>query len=101
MPAPYQVALTPGALADLDRLDQFLRAKNPATADRMLAAIHTSLSRLSTMPLTGRPIPQSSLRALVVRFGKGGYVCLYEVREQMVLVARVFHGREDRKAGEE
>ena len=87
MPTPYTVALTPGALADLDRLDTFLRDRNPAAADRMLSAITTGLSRLSTMPLTGRPIPQSALRALVVRFGKGGYVCLYEVREQMVLFA--------------
>lgn len=39
MPDACQVALTPGALADLDRLDTFLRA-------------------------------------LVVRFAKGGYVCL-------------------------
>ena len=35
MSAPYTLALTPGALADLDRLDTFLRRKNPAAADRM------------------------------------------------------------------
>ena len=96
MPAPYQVALTQGALADLDRLDQYLREKNPAAADRMLAAINASLTRLTTHPNLGRPIPASPLRALIVRFGKGGYVCLYEVRERVVLVARVFHQREDR-----
>ena len=95
MPAPYTVALTPGALADLDRLDQFLRDVNPAAADRMLTAINTGLTRLTTHPHSGRPVPASTLRALIVRFGKGGYVCLYEVRGQMVLVARVFHGRED------
>ncbi len=96
MPAPYQVALTPGALADLDRLDHFLREKNPVAADRMLVAIHSSLTHLSTHPNLGRPLPPSPLRALIVRFGKGGYVCLYEVRERMVLVSRVFHQREDR-----
>ena len=96
MPAPYTVALTPGALADLDRLDLFLREKDPAAADSLLAAITAGLTRLSAMPLVGRPIPDSALRALVVRFGKARYVCLYEVRGQSVLLARFFHGREDR-----
>lgn len=96
MPDACDVALTPGALADLDRLDHFLRDKNPAAADRMLAAMTAAFSRLSTTPLAGRAIPDTSLRALVVRFGKGGYVCLYQVRGKSVLVARVFHGREHR-----
>lgn len=95
MPDAYEVALTPGALAEIDRLDTFLRQKNPAAADRMLATITTAFDRLATHPLSGRPIPDTRLRAIVVRFGKGGYVCLYEVREALVLVARVFHGRED------
>jgi plasmid stabilization system protein ParE len=99
MPAPYTLALTPGALADLDRLDQFLRQRNPAAADRMLTAIINALTRLTSHPLSGRPLPASPLRALIVRFGKGGYVCLYEVRDHMVLVARVFHAREDRSGG--
>ena len=99
MSAPYTVALTPGALADLDRLDTFLRHKNPAAADRMLMAIINVLTRLTSHPLSGRPLPASSLRALIVRFGNGGYVCLYEVRDHKVLVARVFHAREDRNAG--
>ena len=96
MPDACQVTLTTGALADLDRLDTFLRAKNPAAADRMLAAITTALAHLATTPFTGHQLPASPLRAKLVRFGKGGYVCLYEVRGQMVLVARLFHGREDR-----
>ena len=99
MPDAYQVTLTTGALADLDRLDSFLRAKNPVAADRMLAAIITALGHLATAPFTGHQLPASPLRAKLVRFGKGGYVCLYEVRGQMVLVARVFHGREDREVG--
>jgi plasmid stabilization system protein ParE len=95
MPTPYDVALTAGALADLDRLDQFLREKNPVSADRMLAALNAGLIRLATTPFIGRPVPASTLRALIVRFGKGSYVCLYAVRGQQVIVARVFHGRAD------
>ena len=99
MPDARTVALTPGALADLDRLDQFLRDKNPAAADRMLTAIMATLDRLSTAPFTGHIVVASALRAKVVRFGKGSYVCLYEVRGQTILVARVFHAKEDRVSG--
>ena len=99
MPASYEVTLTPSALGDVERLYQFLRDKNPAAADRMLTAIKVTIARLSTMPLVGRPLPETVLRALVVRFGKGGYVCVYEVTGRSVLVARVFHGREDRNVG--
>ena len=100
MPAPYDVALTPEALADLDRLDHFLREKNPAAADRMLSTIDAGLTRLTTTPHTGRPIPASTLRVLIVRFGKGSYVCLYRVTGRAVIVARLYHTREDWWAGD-
>ena len=57
MPDAYQVTLTTGALADLDRLDSFLREKNPAAADRMLAAITAALGHLATSPFTGPNSP--------------------------------------------
>lgn len=95
MPDAYRVALTPGALADLDRLDTFLREKNPQAADRMLSALLAAFDRLAHSPASGTPLPDSRLRAKIVRFGKGSYVCLYEVRERLLLVARVFHARED------
>ena len=96
MPDAYEVALTPGALADLDRLDTFLRDKNPVAADRMLGALNAAFASLASNPFMGHKVHGSSLRARIVGFGKGGYVCLYDVRGKVVLVARVFHGREDR-----
>ena len=39
MPDPHEVALTPEALADLDRLDRFLRDKNPPAANRLSLAL--------------------------------------------------------------
>ena len=98
---PLHPCADPGALADLDRLDTFLRRKNPAAADRMLTAITDAFTRLTSHPLSGRPLLTSFLRALIVRFGKGSYVRLYEVRDHMVPVARAFHAREDRSAGDD
>ena len=95
MPAAYRVALTPGALDDLDRLDRFLREKNPPAADRMLGTFDAAFTRLAENPFVSPIVTRTSLRARMVRFGKGGNVCLYEVRDRTVLVARLFQAREN------
>jgi plasmid stabilization system protein ParE len=69
MPEAYRVTLTPGALADLDRLDSFLREKNSAAANRMLAAFDMAFTRLSENPFDSPAISGMGLRARVVRFG--------------------------------
>ena len=99
MPTPYDVALTPGALGDIDRLDRFLREKSPAAANRMLGAFEAAFDQLAANPFVSPAVAGTALRAKVVRFGRDGYVCLFEVRGQTLLVARLFHGREDRDGG--
>jgi plasmid stabilization system protein ParE len=101
MPAAYTVALTPGALSDLDRLDQFLREKNPLAANRMLEYFDTAFTRLAENPFDSPTLAPTTVRARVVRFGKGGYICLYEVRDRTVLIAHLFHAREDWRATED
>lgn len=45
----------------------------------MLAAFDAAFGRLSTNPCLGRRVGEAdATRALVVRFGRGGYVVLYE-----------------------
>ena len=100
MPDAYTVTLTPGALSDLERLDQFLRDKNPMAANRMLAAFNAAFARLAESPLDSPVARATTLRARIVRFGQGGYVCLYRVRGSAVVVARLYHTREDWRVGE-
>jgi plasmid stabilization system protein ParE len=100
MPDTYTVALTPGALSDLDRLDTFLREKNPAAADKMQSAFDAAFTRLAENPFDSPALASKTPRARTVRFGKGGYICLYEVRGRTVLIARLFHDRENWQPGE-
>jgi plasmid stabilization system protein ParE len=97
MPDTYTVALTPGALDDLDRLDRFLREKNPAAADRMLNAFDAAFTRLAENPFSSALLAPTTTRARIVRFKKGGYICLYEVRDKYIVVTRLFRDREDWK----
>ncbi len=98
MPDAYSVALSPGALSDLDRLDRFLREKNPPAADRMLTTFNTAFERLAENPFDNPVLATTTLRARIARFGKGSYVCLYRVQEYDVIVARLFHARENWQA---
>ena len=99
MPAAHQVALSPEALDDIARLDDFLRSKNPPAANRMLDTFEHALNRLADTPRRGRRVPWNTvreIREMVVRFGQGSYVLRYEVTPDLVLVARIWHGRENR-----
>lgn len=38
----------------------------------------------------------NDVRELVVPYGARGYIVRYQVRENAILIVRVWHGREDR-----
>ncbi len=99
----YRVRLTPQAQMDLERLFVFLierelgrAAGDLDVAERAIAAIRAGMQTLSTSPFTCRKAGDSPfLRELLLPFGAGGYVALFEIAsEQEVIVAAVRHQRE-------
>ncbi|MFN0114906.1 MAG: type II toxin-antitoxin system RelE/ParE family toxin [Paracoccaceae bacterium] len=100
MPPGKTVALAPAARTDLIRLEDFLAAKNPDAAHRMVAALLAAFDRIAASPGAGRPVlsprTDADLRERLVRFGRSGYVILYAVEPDQILVLRIHHGREDR-----
>jgi toxin ParE1/3/4 len=83
------------AFADIDRLDAFLRRKNPRAADDAYFAIYQAAARLADFPEIGRPAADmpSGYRELPVPFSNSGYVILYNF-DQWVSVVRVRHQSE-------
>ena len=99
MAGAYQVALTVAAETDLTRLDDFLRPHNPTAADRLNAAFDRAFVSLSDMPRTGRRVDVGGAREVrerIVRLGASADVMRYEIRDTLVIVARIHHAREDR-----
>ncbi|MBA4806735.1 type II toxin-antitoxin system RelE/ParE family toxin [Brevundimonas sp.] len=64
-------------------------------ARRCLATIRQGLKSLSEMPAR-RPIIRAGVRELHIPFGDSGYVVQYRVDADVVVVARIFHAREER-----
>lgn len=88
--------IAPRARADLRRMSEFLRDKNPRAAERATQAIRREVGLLATAPALGRPVDDSNLRELVVPFSDGGYVVLYRYDPDVdaVVITAIRHQKE-------
>ena len=94
----YQVRFAPAAAEDLQRLFDFLAEQDLAAAERARAVVGQAIEVLRIFPFSCRKAsPENSfLRELVISFGSGGYVALFEVENaETVTVLAVRHQRED------
>jgi plasmid stabilization system protein ParE len=100
----FTVRWSEAALADLDRLHEFLLQRATVLedldlAERALEAIQSAGDDLlARTPFSFRKAARSPVwRELVIPFGSTGYVALYEIRpaSQLVVVHAVRHQREE------
>jgi plasmid stabilization system protein ParE len=96
---PHRLSWLPEALADLIRLREFIHVHNPAAAGRAANRIRETVGKLPDNPLIGKSvddIDDPTLRELFIPFGQGGYWLRYLVREENIIIVRIWHGRENR-----
>ncbi len=93
-----KLIVSPEAIADLDRLRAFLADKNPAAAQRAVAAIVGAIQSLDMFPDRGQPTGIANVRELIAPFGRSAYVLRYAHMAQAdeVIILRIWHGREQR-----
>lgn len=87
------------ALADLERIFEFNFARDAATAADHTEKVRSAVLLLGEHPEIGRPLGAgSSLRELVISYGKSGYIALYEhsPAEKLIRIGAV---RRQREAG--
>jgi plasmid stabilization system protein ParE len=83
------------ALADLERLTDFLVETDPPAALATIELIEEAVAVLRRHPLIGRPV-ETELRELVISRGRSGYVALYSFEQvyDAVLILAIRHQRE-------
>lgn len=93
------VQRTSAAEADLVRLWLHIANHKPDAADRHIRRIEKACEGIADFPARGRARPDlgEGVRRLVV----GDYVVFYELVNDIVVVLRVFHGREDSEPWED
>ena len=88
-----RLEFTERAVCDLIRLREFLAQHDPEAAQRVAEQLIAAAQKLSDTPNIGRWIERiPSMREWVV----GRYVIRYQVVDDALIVARIWHGREDR-----
>ena len=87
------VKFTAGALRDLARLRAFLQHKNPIASQKAAATIIQSVQILEQHPQIGRPVEdmEPEYRELIIGFGHYGYVVLYRLDGDTVIVVAIRH----------
>jgi len=102
--AVYTVTLLHEAVEDMERLEDFaiereLASETPdwASPQRALDAIREGMRLLSWSPYTCRKaeLGNGRSRELIVPFGGTGYIVLFEIVGDDVVVGAVRHQRED------
>jgi len=87
------VKFAAGALRDLARLRTFLQHKNPIASQRAAATIIKSVQILEQHLQIGRPVDnmEPEYRELIIGFGHYGYVALYYLDGDEVIVVAIRH----------
>ena len=91
-----QVRYAPEAIRDLQRLREFLRPLNPASAKRASERIRNSLQVLGHQPHIGRPIEElpDEFREWVIEFSDNGYLVRYRIDADSVTILSMRHQKE-------
>lgn len=87
----------PEAQDGLRRLYEFILPHSAPAATRAIDTILENIDRLAVFPEMGHPWePDMDYREWPIRFGAKGYVVRYRLFEDQIIIARVWHGLEDR-----
>ena len=83
--------------ANLDLLSHvsWLAQMSPKAALEAAQAIREQLFTLATFPLAGRVLANDE-RKWPIPFGRDGFVAIYRVEPDRVVIARIYHSRQDR-----
>lgn len=85
------------AIADLQRLHDFLATQDKDVAKRAIAVTRDALKKIAVMPERFRPVQgRIYLREAIIDFGSSGYTARFRhLPNGDILIARIKHQKED------
>ena len=88
-----KLLFTRSALNDLERLRGFIAEKNPTAASNVAKRLLASIHKLQEHPKMGKAVAGiQNVRDWVV----GDYVTRYQIKQDCIVILRVWHDKEDR-----
>ncbi|MGC4120824.1 MAG: type II toxin-antitoxin system RelE/ParE family toxin [Myxococcales bacterium] len=92
MASRFRVRWTRLALQDLRSAKDYVAVDDPRAADRLVASIKKAVAHLSSVPRSGRVVPErraQGYREVIVR----PYRVVYAVADNEVQILRIWHSR--------
>jgi len=85
------------AVADLQRLHDFLATQDKDVAKRSVAVIRDALKKIAVMPERFRPVQgRMYMREAIIDFGSSGYIARFRhLPSGDIVIARIKHQKED------
>lgn len=91
------VEYSPESLEDLQRIVEFVEAKNPYAARRIAIGIQEGVSRLKQFPEIGLPVIKAPDPERIRDLYVGNYTLRYLITDGTVYILRAWHHRENEK----
>lgn len=87
---------SPPALRDVQRLYHFLASQSTDAAQKAVKTIREGVKVLALQPGMGRPAEEMTpeFREWLIDFGHSGYVILYRLEDDAVMILAVRHQKE-------
>ena len=87
---------TPQAVADLQRLYEFVAPKNPLAARKIAIEIQESAEKLKAFPKIGLPVSQAPNPDVLRDLYIGNYTIRYLITStELIQVLRIWHNKEE------
>jgi len=91
-----EIIYTQEAIADLQRLREFIAEKNPSAAQRIARELISRISQLQQMPMMGRPVASAPDPEIIRDMIFGKYTVRYAIHAQTLAILRIWHHYENR-----
>lgn len=85
------------AIDDLQRVVEFVEAKNPFAARRIAIDLQEGVEKLKQFPKIGLPVLKASDPEVIRDLYLNSYTVRYLITEDVIYILRVWHNKENEK----
>ncbi len=92
-----KVRYSPEAVDDLNRVVEFVEAKNPFAARRIAIDLQEGIDRLKQFPRIGLPVLKAPDPDRIRDLYVGSHTVRYLVADEVIYILRIWHNKENEK----
>jgi plasmid stabilization system protein ParE len=93
-----KIKYSPESIADLNRLVEFIEAKNPYAARRIAIDMQEAFDNLKRFPKMGLPVLKSHDPELIRDLYINHYVARYLISDDVIYILRIWHNKENERS---